>query len=67
MPKLKTNRQAKKKFRERGNGSVKRAQAFTSHNTAKKSPKRIRNLRKSVTVDDANMNSVKGLLPYLSN
>lgn len=64
MPKIKTNRTAYKKFRAMKR-KVKRAQAFTSHNTAKKSPKRIRNLRDMVTVDDANLASVKRLLPYM--
>jgi large subunit ribosomal protein L35 len=65
MPKMKTNRTAYKKFRVGGKKTVKRGQAYTSHNTAKKSPKRIRNLRGLVTVSAANLKAVKGLLPYL--
>lgn len=63
MPKLKTNKTAAKRFRARASG-LKRAQAYTSHNTAKKSAKRIRQLRASKLVDKTNWNSIKGMLPY---
>jgi large subunit ribosomal protein L35 len=64
MPKIKTNKTAKKKFRVCGSGRIKRAQAFMSHNTAKKSPKRVRRLRKLLTLDKANEYAVKKMLPY---
>ncbi len=64
MPKMKTNRTAYKKLLVRGSGSVKKAQANTSHNTGKKSNKRMRQLRKRVNVDSANLSGVKGMLPY---
>jgi large subunit ribosomal protein L35 len=63
MPKQKTNKTASKKFRVTGSGRVKRAQANTSHNTAKRSPKRKRNLRKIITADSANMNAISRMLP----
>lgn len=63
MPKIKTNRTASKKFRITGKGKVKRSQAFMSHNTAKKSPKRVRNLRKMTYVDPADVPAVKAMLP----
>jgi large subunit ribosomal protein L35 len=65
MPKMKTNRTVYKKLKVGGSGRVKRSKAYTSHNTAKKTRKRIRNLRKMVTVDDTNMNLVKRQLPYM--
>jgi large subunit ribosomal protein L35 len=64
MPKMKTNRLASKKIRVGGNGRIKRAQAGTSHLTAKMSPKRIRNLRKRVNVDSTNARALRGMLPY---
>jgi large subunit ribosomal protein L35 len=64
MPKMKTNKTASKKFRVSRKGRVKRAQAFTSHNTAKKSPKRLRRLRAILTVDETNTKAVKRMLPY---
>jgi large subunit ribosomal protein L35 len=64
MPKMKTNRTAYKKFRRTGKGQYKRAQAYLSHNTAKKTPKRRMNLRKIVLVDDTNVMAVRRMLPY---
>lgn len=66
MPKMKTNRTAKKKYRVGAKGTVKRSQANTSHNTGKKAQKRMRQLRPGVTVDSANMNAIRGQLPYMS-
>ncbi|MGI6523987.1 MAG: 50S ribosomal protein L35 [Bdellovibrionota bacterium] len=64
MPKIKTNRLAHKKYRVNPNGFVKRKQANKSHNTAKKTPKRKRNLRGWVAVQKADKGAVKRLLPY---
>ena len=64
MPKKKTNRTAHKKFRVGGNGRVKRRQANTSHNTAKRAPKRMRQLRGNANLNEANLRSVEGMLPY---
>jgi large subunit ribosomal protein L35 len=64
MPKMKTNRTARKKLFPNKNGKVKRAQAFHSHNTAKKSPKRRRNLSKMGQVDKTNLRDVRRMLPY---
>ena len=64
MPKLKTNRLARKKFKLRANGRIKRGQANTSHNTGKQRPKRKRQLRKILSgVDGAGMDVIRGLLP----
>jgi len=66
MPKMKTNRTAYKKFKVAASGRVKRAQAFTSHNTAKRSPARLRRLRKTIGVDETNLGHVEAMLPLLS-
>ena len=49
MPKQKTKSGAKKRFRVRGSGSVKRSQAFKRHILTKKSTKTKRHLRGAVT------------------
>lgn len=47
MPKMKSNRAAKKRFKLTGKGKVKRNKAFTSHMQNNKSQKQKRKLRKS--------------------
>jgi large subunit ribosomal protein L35 len=64
MPKMKTNRMAKKKLFPNKNGKVKRGHAFHSHMTGKKSAKRKRNLSKMCAVDKTNVKAVRLLLPY---
>lgn len=63
MPKIKTNRTAYKKLRRNSKGRVKRGQAYTSHNTAKKSPKRKRRLRQMSVLSKAERRHAKRLLP----
>lgn len=65
MPKMKTNRLAYKKLRVGGKGTVKHARAATSHNTGKKSAKRMRQLRGTKVVDATNMGAVRRQLPNL--
>ncbi len=50
MPKLKSNRGAKKRFRVTASGGVKRRGAYRNHILTKKSPKRKRKLRVSATM-----------------
>ncbi len=65
MPKLKTNRGASKRFKITGSGrKVKRQKAFANHILTKKSPKRKRSLRSPDLVHEANMKTVKRLIPY---
>jgi large subunit ribosomal protein L35 len=64
MPKMKTKSGAKKRFRVRGSGSVKRSQAFKRHILTKKSTKNKRHLRGSLGVDNTNAASVAAMLPY---
>ena len=64
MPKMKTKSGAKKRFRVRANGSIKRSQAFKRHILTKKSTKNKRQLRGSTDVHSTNADSVKAMLPY---
>ena len=64
MPKLKTLRGAAKRFKKTGTGKIKRNHAFRTHILTKMSPKRLRQLRKSALVSDADMDRVKQMLPY---
>ena len=64
MPKMKTKSGAKKRFRVRGSGSVKRGQAFKRHILTKKSTQTKRQLRGATGVHATNMDSVRAMLPY---
>ena len=65
MPKMKTKSGAKKRFRVRGSGSIKRSQAFKRHILTKKSTKNKRQLRGSAGVHSTNADSVRAMLPYV--
>lgn len=64
MPKMKTKRSAKKRFKIRGGGSIKRSQAFKRHILTKKTTKNKRQLRGSTGVHSADKASVRAMLPY---
>jgi len=64
MPKMKTKSGAKKRFRVRGSGSIKRSQAFKRHILTKRTTKNKRQLRGSTGVHRTNADSVKAMLPY---
>ena len=64
MPKMKTKSSAKKRFRVRGSGSVKRAMAFKRHILTKKSTKNKRQLRGTTGIHGTNADSVRAMLPY---
>ena len=64
MPKIKTHSGAKKRFKLTKTGKVKRAHAYKSHILNKKTTKRKRNLRKTVTADVTNVAKIKKLIPY---
>lgn len=64
MPKMKTNRAARKRFRYTGSGKVRRNKAYGSHILTKKSRKRKRRLRQSGLIDQVNEKQVQRLLPY---
>ena len=50
MPKMKTHKGAKKRFKITGTGEVKRGHAFKSHILTKKTSKRKRRLRRSAMI-----------------
>ena len=64
MPKMKTKSSAKKRFRVRPGGTVKRGQAFKRHILTKKTTKNKRHLRGTTGVFETDMASVKRMLPY---
>jgi large subunit ribosomal protein L35 len=64
MPKMKTKSGAKKRFRVRGSGSIKRSQAYKRHILTKRTTKNKRQLRGSTEVHSTNVDSVKAMLPY---
>jgi large subunit ribosomal protein L35 len=63
MPKMKTKSSAKKRFRVRPGGTVKRGQAFKRHILTKKTTKNKRQLRGPVGVHETNMVSMAAMLP----
>lgn len=62
MPKQKSSRAARKRFKVTGTGKVARRKAFKSHILTKKHPKRKRHLRKGITMTAADQNRIKRLL-----
>lgn len=62
MPKMKTHKGAKKRFKVTASGKVKRGHAFKSHILTKKSPKRKRHLRRSDLVFKGQAKTIKRLL-----
>lgn len=58
MPKMKSNKGARKSFKVTASGKVKREKAFRSHILTKKSSKRLRKLRKETLVDKTNVKKV---------
>jgi large subunit ribosomal protein L35 len=63
MPKMKTKSSAKKRFRVRPGGTVKRGQAFKRHILTKKSTSRKRDLRGAVNVHESDVGSIAKMLP----
>jgi large subunit ribosomal protein L35 len=63
MPKMKTKSAAKKRFRVRPGGTVKRGQAFKRHILTKKTTKNKRHLRGSTSVHETNMGHMAQMLP----
>ena len=63
MPKIKSSRMARKKYRISASGKVKRSQAFKRHNTAKRGPKRRRQLSAVIPVSSVDEKAVRRLLP----
>ncbi len=63
MPKMKTKSSAKKRFRVRPGGTVKRGQAFKRHILTKKTTKNKRQLRGAVNVHESDLGSIAKMLP----
>ncbi len=63
MPKMKTKSSAKKRFRVRPGGTVKRGHAFKRHILTKKTTKNKRQLRGTATVHETNMGHIAAMLP----
>lgn len=64
MPKLKTNKGARKRLRLTKSGKVKRMREGGRHILTKKSSKRRRRLRTATTVDKTFEKKLRNLLPY---
>ncbi len=62
MPKQKTNSGAKKRFKHRGDGSVKKRSAGRNHILTKKGKDRKRNLRGTSALDKSDVNGVARML-----
>ncbi len=63
MPKMKTKSSAKKRFRVRPGGTVKRGQAFKRHILTKKTTKNKRNLCGIVNVHESDVASIAKMMP----
>ncbi|MBI3466613.1 MAG: 50S ribosomal protein L35 [Planctomycetes bacterium] len=59
MPKQKTHKASKKRFRVTANGKVKHRQSGTSHLMSRMSQKRKRNLRGTTVVDTVEAKRIK--------
>jgi large subunit ribosomal protein L35 len=64
MPKLKTHKGAKKRFKVTGKKKVLHNKANKSHILTKKSAKRKRNLGKKDLISKADRGRIKDMLPY---
>lgn len=64
MPKIKSRRSVRKRFRITGKGKVKRAQGNRSHLLTKRSPNRMRRLRRKAMLHKTGTQMIKKLLPY---
>ncbi len=63
MAKMKTHRASAKRFKRTGSGLIKRFKAYKSHKTGKKSPKRVRNLRKGTLVSKGDQRRIDSMIP----
>jgi large subunit ribosomal protein L35 len=64
MPKMKTKSGAKKRFKVRAGGSIKRGSAFKRHILTKKTTKTKRQLRGVQAIVAADEKSIRAMLPY---
>jgi large subunit ribosomal protein L35 len=64
MPKMKTKSGAKKRFKVRAGGSIKRGSAFKRHILTKKTTKTKRQLRGVQAIVASDEKSIRAMLPY---
>lgn len=64
MPKLKTRRGAKKRFKLTATGKVKRKRAYLRHILSGKTRTQKRHLRSSAILENVDAKGIKRLLPY---
>jgi large subunit ribosomal protein L35 len=64
MPKMKTNKQAARRFKITGTGKVRRAKGGKSHFRRRKSPRTRRMFDKMFEVSPADKKRIMRLLPY---
>ena len=64
MPKLKTKKGLRKRFKITKKGKIKRFKACRGHLLAKKSRKRKRLLRKAGLISKSDKKAIKAFLPY---
>ncbi|MDP3919385.1 MAG: 50S ribosomal protein L35 [Candidatus Omnitrophota bacterium] len=64
MPKLKTNKAVKKRFKITATGKVKSARSLRRHMLADRSPKKKRQSRGMHLVHHTDVRRIKTLLPY---
>ncbi|MBI4208765.1 MAG: 50S ribosomal protein L35 [Deltaproteobacteria bacterium] len=65
MPKIKTNRGTRKRFRVTATGKLKHSKAGRRHLLSSKGPKRRRGLRIKAIVPATHEDSIRRLIPYL--
>lgn len=63
MGKMKTHRGSAKRFKRTGTGKIRRYKAYKGHLTGKKSPGRIRNLRKGALVSASDQRRIQHMIP----
>jgi large subunit ribosomal protein L35 len=64
MPKMKTHKAGRKRYRVTATGKIMRAQAFRGHLNVNKSGKRKRRLNADVVISTANEKKIRLELPY---
>lgn len=64
MPKMKTKSSAKKRFKVRASGSIKRSMAYKRHILTKKTTKNKRQLRGITGVHESDTASIRAMMPY---
>ena len=64
MPKMKTHKGTKRRFKITGSGKLMRMKGLRSHNKRKKSPRTLRQFDKMLDVHKSDVKRIKAKLPY---